>query len=475
MIQEDRHMRIISEKTYSEQSSIKTVSNFFQHYQVGKALKGANAYKQKGIAVTVIMKYLVSLIYTGKSMFQDMRSPEPLAAGFCKDTVYRLLNMTAVNWQRFLFKVASKVVAEIDSLTSLERLDAFVVDDTMYPVAYAKKTELVSKVYDHAEKGKNKYKWGFRMLTLAWTDGVSLIPVAFRHLASSDEKKQRYGPADNLDRRSCAYRTRKEAVSKAADVLLMMLKAALYAGISTKYVLFDAWFSYPVTIIKINALRLHVVGRVKDTTKLKYIIKGEKKTARQIFKENRKRRGKSRYLLSVDVALYSEENKEIVSIPAKLVYVRNRQKRNAWIAIVCTDTSLNEDDIIALYGKRWDIEVFFKICKSYLKLTGEFQQLSYGALIAGTTIVMLRYMILSVEKRKSEDKRSLGSIFFDCCDEAADIRFEQALIMIMLLLAETLKEEALGLTEAQMNMFMDSFIVKLPPSIQACLVPGHAA
>ncbi len=32
---------------------------------------------------------------------------------------------------------------------------------------------------------------------------------------------------------------------------------------------------------------------------------------------------------------------------------------------------LSEEEIIRVYGKRWDIEVFFKICKSCLKLVKE--------------------------------------------------------------------------------------------------------
>ena len=468
-------MYSISEKAYDEQSSIKSVSNFFQQYRLGKALKHANAYKQKGIPVSVIMKYLTSLIYTGKSMFQDMRGTDPLASGFCKDTVYRLMNSASVNWQLFLLKVSRPVVDDIKRLTSDGRSNAFVIDDTMYHVAYAEKTELVSKVYDHAAKGKSKFKWGFRMLTLAWTDGVSLVPLAFRHLASSDSKNQRCGCSVNLDKRSRAYRIRKEAVTKAPNVLLVLLKSAIAAGIAAKYVLFDTWFAYPATIIKAASLGFHVAARVKDTTKITYGIHGEKKTARQIFKENRKRRGKSRYLLSVPITLIYEENKVTATLPAKLIYVRNRQKRNEWIALICTDLSLSEDEAIALYGKRWDIEVFFKICKSYLKLAREFQQLSYDALIAHTTVVMIRYMILSVEKRKSEDPRSLGDMFFSCYDEAADIKFEQALILLIILLTDTLKEEALGLSEDQMNMLMDSFIQKLPSSMQMCLQRDFAA
>jgi len=468
-------MSSIAEKTYAEQSSIESVSNFYEKFELGDALKKAGAYKQKGFAVSAIIQYLIALIYTGRSMFQDMRSSTPFAQGFCKDTVYRFLNMMKVNWQAFLLSVAAKAVSMIDMLTSSDRRSAYVIDDTVYAVPYAKKAELVSKIHDHAEKGKNKYKWGFKMLTLGWTDGTSFIPLVFRHLASANEALQRCKAKTGIDKRSRAHKIRNEAVSKATDVLLLQLKAAIKAGISASYVLFDSWFAYPSTIIKIRALGLHVVARVKDTTKVKYLVNGERKTAKEIFKSSRKRRGKSRYLLSVPITLYAADGKNEVTIPARLVFVRNRNKRNDWIAFVSTDMTISEEDIIALYGKRWDIEVFFKICKSYLKLTGEFQQLSYDALTAHSTIVMIRYMILSVEKRTHEDPRTLGELFFMGFDEAADIKFERAIMLIMTILSDTLGEEHIGLTEEQMSQIMDAFIEKLPPYIHACLSPKYAA
>ena len=61
------------------------------------------------------------------------------------------------------------------------------------------------------------------------------------------------------------------------------------------------------------------------------------------------------------VSLESKDEKNISS-------VRNRNKHKDWIAIICTDMSLSEQDIIRIYGHRWDIEVFFKTCKSSLLL-----------------------------------------------------------------------------------------------------------
>jgi len=117
--------------------------------------------------------------------------------------------------------------------------------------------------------------------------------------------------------------------------------------------------------MKIRGLGLHVVSRVKDTTKIKYLVDGERKTAKEIFRDNKKRCGKSRYLLSVPITLYAVDGKTEITTPARLVYVRSRNKRNDWIAIISTDMELSEEDVISTYGKRWDIDVCFKICKSY--------------------------------------------------------------------------------------------------------------
>ena len=127
-----------------------------------------------------------------------------------------------------------------------------------------------------------------------------------------------------------------------------------------------------------------------------------------IYNQNKKRRGRSRYLLSVMVEVVKDD--EI--IPAKVVYVRNRNKRNEYLCLISTDVDLDEDEIIRIYGKRWDIEVFFKICKSYLNLSKECRSMSYDAMTAHTAIVFTRYMMLSLENRESNDDRSLGELFY---------------------------------------------------------------
>ncbi|MEK5446685.1 transposase [Paenibacillus sp. FSL R7-0331] len=56
----------------------------------------------------------------------------------------------------------------------------------------------------------------------------------------------------------------------------------------------------------------------------------------------------------------------------KLIFVRNRNKKREWLAILSTDVTLDAAEIIRIYSMRWSIETFFKVTKSYLKLGTEF-------------------------------------------------------------------------------------------------------
>ncbi|MFD1348862.1 IS4 family transposase, partial [Oceanobacillus caeni] len=126
-------------------------------------------------------------------------------------------------------------------------------------------------------------------------------------------------------------------------------------------------------------------------------------------------------------------------VPVKIVFVRNRNKKSDWLAILSTDCTLSDAEIIRIYGMRWDIEVFFKTTKSLLKLQKEFQSRSYDALICHTTIVFTRYIVLAWQNRCNTDDRTLGGIFYELCDEINELDWAVALQQLIELLEDTLK------------------------------------
>lgn len=182
------------------------------------------------------------------------------------------------------------------------------------------------------------------MLTVGWTDGNTFLPLSF-NLQSSEKEKNRYCEMkENLNKNSVAYKRRKQAISKAPDVMIEMLEATVKAGIPAEHVLFDSWFSYPVTIMRIFELKLQTVGRLKNTTKIKYIFEGKRETLSEIYKSQRKRPGKSKYLLSVNAQIYDATDN---TLDVKIVFVRDRNNKKKWIEIISTDLSLSEEEIIA--------------------------------------------------------------------------------------------------------------------------------
>ena len=157
-------------------------------------------------------------------------------------------------------------------------------------------------------------------------------------------------------------------------------------------------------------------------------------------------------------------------IPAKIVCVRNKANRKDWLAILCTNPDLSEEEIIRIYGKRWQIEVFFKTCKSMLNLIGECHSLSYDALTAHTAIVFTRYMLLALEQRQNEDQRTFGEIFFFLVDEMEDITFSRSLFILMDAMMASL-QEILKLSEEQLTAFTADFEARLPKYLRNALRP----
>ncbi len=200
-----------------------------------------------------------------------------------------------------------------------------------------------------------------------------------------------------------------------------------------------------------------MIGMVKKTPKMFFRYNNEDMPLTSIYRKNKKRRGRSKYLLSVII----EVVKDGEVIPAKVVYVRNRNKKKDYLCLISTDISLSEEEIIRIYGKRWDTEVFFKVCKSYLNLSRECNSLSYDAMSAHTAVVFTRYMMLSLESREANDQRSMGEIFLYFTDEMSDITWIQAFQMLLEMFRAILADNT-ELSEEKIDELVDAFMNTLP-------------
>lgn len=407
-----------------------------------------------------IFQYLFLLIFSNRSMYMNLILGRNTPA-FAKDTVYRFMKMIQINWIRFTTTLAERIIKEaIRPLDSEERVNVLIIDDSMFERNRSKKVELLTKVYDHA---KHAYKFGFRMLTLGWSDGNTFLPVN-SILLSSENKKNRVNEAKTVDKRTVGYKRRALSMQKGTIAMLELLKAAKNSSIPAKYVLFDSWFSFPSTLHAVKEIGYDVIGMVKKTPKMFFRYNGEDMSLISIYNRNKKRRGRSRYLLSVTVDVVKDGS----VIPAKVVYVRNRNKRKEYLCLISTDITLSEEEIIRIYGKRWDIEVFFKVCKSYLNLSKECRSMSYDAMTAHTAVVFTRYMMLSLENRESNDNRSLGELFLYFSDEMSDITWIQAFQMLLQMFRAILSD-TVELSETKIDELVDAFMSAIPTVLKSRL------
>ena len=452
---------IISQKEEKNNPIIESCSEFYKRYKISKILRQSGANKKKGIVVSIVFLFLLGLVFKGKKLNTVNRHYNE-EMPFGKDVAYRLIERGDINWERIVFLTANNVIPEIRRLTSEERKHAIVIDDTPQYRDRSKKVEMLARCHDHSKKGKSQYYKGHNLLTMGWTDGATFIPVDYRVLSASEDKNLLYGSDVAEDKRTLATKRRKDARSGKPALVLEMLRNVKGSEADAKYVMYDTWFSSPSAIIPISQMGYKVVARLKNNS-TKYLCNGEMLTLKEIYQQNRKRPGKSKYLLSVNIEVVHKDFDDSVS--AKIVFVRNKNKRNEWIALISTDLSLNEEDIIALYGKRWNIEVFFKVCKTVLNLGKEFACRSFDSTCALVAIVFIRYMKLAVDNRENRDDRSLGALFFSCCKELDDISFAHSLALLLAAFANFMHDN-FSLSKSDINNAFDSFFHSLPPFIR---------
>lgn len=404
---------MINQNTQTENTQNK-FSKAISELQIGKLLRKSNITKSCGVSAYEVFQFLLLLVFQGKNLFRFLNSKHKNQT-VSKNTYYRFLNESSYNWKKFLTLLSAKVISAFDRLTRPERVKVLILDDSVIKRNRSKKVELLARVYDHVE---HKFRKGFTLLTLGWSDGYSFVPVGFNLLSSASKNNRYEEMSDNIDCRSNGYKARKESILSKTEASLLLIKRALEAGICADYVLMDTWFTTEPMIKAILGEGLEVIGMVKQL-KQRYTYKGRHYTLSELQKFVRFN-NVGNIFGSLCVTTKN-------GIPVKIVFVRNRNKKSECLYLLSTDCSLSDTEIVRIYGNRWSIECFFKASKSCLKLGTEFQSRNYDAMVSHTSIVFTRYMILEWIRRNENDQKTYGELFFMLCDDIQDMDFTNAL------------------------------------------------
>lgn len=298
------------------------------------------------------------------------------------------------------------------------------MDDSVIKRNRSKTVELLARVFDHVE---HKCQKGFTLLTLGWSDGYSFIPTGFNMLSSADKSNRYNEVSRGIDHRTNGFKFRRESMMRKTDAAILLIKNALTAGIKADYVLMDTWFTTEPMIKEILNTGINAIGMVKQL-KQYYTYKGKRYKLPEL-KKFISFEGARNIFGSLVVTTK-------IGIPVKIVFVRNRNKKSECLYLLSTDISLEDAEIVRVYGNRWSIECFFKSSKSFLKLGTEFQSHNYGAMVSHTAIVFTRYIILEWIRRNQNDQKTYGELFFMFCEDIQDMDLTNALQSLMALFVE---------------------------------------
>ena len=448
-------------KQFEEQQAAKQlqskITTFIKDCQIGTLMARSGIRKARGTSALKLFTAIFMLPFEGNNFYRGIVTNSKLSFG--KNAAYVLLSNPRHNWRRLLASLAVMMINFFAGLTSKEREKVLIIDDSTYDRSRSKAVELLSWVFDH---NSGKHLKGFKLLSLGWSDGASFVPLDFILMSSAKAKKRLQGIKKKIDKRTTGYKRRQEATIKSTAHLEDMVQRALNLGIEADYLLMDSWFCWPAITAKLGKL-LPVICMAKDMPQIFYRHDGKWIRLRDLYKKLRKRPGRAKILASVVV-----KNKQ--DQPVKIVFVRHRHKRD-WLAILSTNTKLAASEIVRIYGKRWDIEVFFKMLKHHLNLEREVQLRDYQGIVGHVTITMMRYIFLAYEQRCHDDPKTIGSLFFACCTEVKDLSLLEAMQRLLALALDKVRATA-ELAESVVMALLDTIMGSAVELMQSARLLG---
>jgi len=395
------------------------IHHSFHHFSklvhLSATLRCSNISKSHGIRTELLFEWLLTTIFNRYSIFRAEETNN-----FSKRTVRNCLNNAHANWQRLVQLIGIRLIEYIQQFTDSRRRQALIIDDSLFKREFSKKTELLARVFDH---DKQCYFRGFRALTLGWSDGNTFLPLHFALMSSRNTKNQ-LGLFKATDHRSLSAQRRSQALRKMNDVALELVDDAIASGVKAKYVLFDSWYASPHMFSELVKRHRDGIGMLKKTKKVYFRYRGREMDVKTLYDILRRSKWstKPKYLYS-PIVTFDVAGREL---PMKLVFVTKRGQTDQYLVLATTKLNLKPDEIIQMYGRRWQIECYFKVAKQYLQFD-QTQIQSYDGLCGHLAMVMLSYDVLALSQRENADERTLGDLFYDYGRPLPDIEVAKAL------------------------------------------------
>ncbi|MFH1632656.1 MAG: transposase [Chloroflexota bacterium] len=256
------------------------------------------------------------------------------------DQVSRMLaspKMTSKEWW-LMVKPQVRKIKRADGL--------MIIDDSIEEKPYTDENEIICWHYDHS-KGRNVKGINF-ITTLYYAQEVAL-PVAFEVVS----KTEKY-----IDKKTGKERRRSKTTKN--EYVRQMLHAAYNNKIHFKYVLTDIWFASAenMRFVKLDLKKDFIMA-----------LKGNRKVA---LSEDDKSNGKYQRIDQLELPEDTTQTIYLEGVPFPLHLVRqvftNDDGSMGVRYLVTSDLTLNADQIITIYPKRWKVEEYHRSLKQNVSL-----------------------------------------------------------------------------------------------------------
>jgi hypothetical protein len=217
-------------------------------------------------------------------------------------------------------------------IKSFSKEGYFVIDDSTINKQFSKQIQGTSEVFDTI---MNRALLGFSVVTLAWTDGITTIPLRFALWYNKDVAQDDY---------------------KTKVVLAKELIDSIPSSIEHKGLIFDGLYATKEMIIFLRAKKIRFVARAATNKVITYQgVKAQlkKHTALKFRRNEHSRTIKAQWH---ELELYFT--------------VEKRKDKHGEITIVFLVSNFQtvSSDYVHIYRFRWGIEVFYRTAKQSLGL-----------------------------------------------------------------------------------------------------------
>lgn len=216
-----------------------------------------------------------------------------------------------------------------------------IFDDTISEKMWTDENEIVCWHYDHT---KGRLVKGINLLNALYHSREISLPVAFAVIRK---------PLQFCD---VATRQLKRASLVTKNELMRdMIAACLANQLKFRYVLMDSWYAARENFEFIVKKKRHFIAALKDN-RLVALSESEKKQGHYVRID--------RASLPEKEAVHGwlkDYGKEVLLV--RQVFT-NKDGSTGILHLVCSDLTLDGEQIMAIYHKRWNVEVFHKSLKS---------------------------------------------------------------------------------------------------------------